>query len=166
MTSFRLLFALTIVAILQALYAYPRLPDTVPYHFNFQGQPDAWGSKTFMVGIDVGVTLFLMLSFLGTALIIPRVGDAYINVPNKEYWLAPERRDTALRMIIDLLGWIGVLTLLFLQFVMMQTYRVAMEESLPNLSGIWPVLGVYLLLIGFVVVRYIMKFRLPPGIKK
>lgn len=51
-----LLFAIT-------AYNYIYLPETIPTHFNFKGQADAWGSKiTLWIMPLAGLLLFFLLS--------------------------------------------------------------------------------------------------------
>jgi uncharacterized membrane protein len=54
-------FALIAVA---AVY-YPRLPDSIPTHFNFSGEPDGWGAKTgLLVTPLIGTVLYAALTVL------------------------------------------------------------------------------------------------------
>jgi uncharacterized membrane protein len=39
--------------------AYPRLPDEVAIHFNFIGEPDAWGSKTTLIWLSLIVVALI-----------------------------------------------------------------------------------------------------------
>ncbi len=161
LTSFRIIALLLAFGGLQLLLYYPKLPDAVPYHFNFKGEPDAWGSRTFLISFDAGVLLFLALTFFLTARFIMRARDDYINLPHKEYWLAPERRDATIRRLLNLLGWIGVCTLLFIQYVMLQTLRAATAEPPQQFGTFWPVLLLYLAAVGGLVAREMWKFRRP-----
>ncbi|HEX8746277.1 MAG TPA: DUF1648 domain-containing protein [Pyrinomonadaceae bacterium] len=38
---------LTVVPSLFLIYYYPRLPERIPVHWNWRGQPDGWGRKSF-----------------------------------------------------------------------------------------------------------------------
>jgi uncharacterized membrane protein len=47
-----------------ALWAWPRLPDTIPTHFGIDGRADAWSERTlaswfFLPGLAIGMTLGL-----------------------------------------------------------------------------------------------------------
>jgi uncharacterized membrane protein len=54
-------FALIAIA---AVY-YPRLPDSIPTHYNFSGEPDAWGAKTgLLVTPLIGAVLYAALTVL------------------------------------------------------------------------------------------------------
>jgi uncharacterized membrane protein len=59
---------LLIVAWMMAFSSYNSLPDHIPTHFNFQGQPDAWGEKSpfmfFLLPATQTVIVVLMLILL------------------------------------------------------------------------------------------------------
>ncbi len=59
------LIGLLVVAYGQALYFYPRLPDTIAHHFGLSGRADAWGSKTAFVLIDMAFTTLFAIVFVG-----------------------------------------------------------------------------------------------------
>ncbi|GAA4453116.1 SdpI family protein [Nibrella saemangeumensis] len=45
------------------LFLYNQLPESVPFHFGADGQPDRFGPKLGLVGIFGGMTVFLYLLF-------------------------------------------------------------------------------------------------------
>jgi len=48
-----------------SVYYYPRLPETIPQHFNIKGEPDGWGGKgSLLIMPIIGVVLFTLLSVL------------------------------------------------------------------------------------------------------
>lgn len=51
-----------------AIVIYPALPDTIPIHFNSQGEVDGWGSKaTIFLMPAIALLLFVPLYFLSKA---------------------------------------------------------------------------------------------------
>src|SRR5207237_1170658 len=73
-------------------YSAGELPERVATHFDASGQPNGWMSRH-------GHIIFIML--LGLALPLLVAGSFFclrffpgrgINLPHREYWLAPERR--------------------------------------------------------------------------
>ena len=90
----RATFILCYVAnVILALVSLAILPERVAIHFGWGGIPDNWGPNTvntlFLIGLQT--VLFLALYFSPRmAVIIPA---KFVNLPHKEFWLAPENRD-------------------------------------------------------------------------
>jgi len=48
-----------------AIYYYPKLPDSVPRHFNFSGEPDGWGAKGILLGLPaIGTLIYILMTVL------------------------------------------------------------------------------------------------------
>ncbi|QCR24452.1 SdpI family protein [Pontibacter sp. SGAir0037] len=45
-------------------WVWDELPERVPIHFNLQGEANGWGSKTGLIGIVFGLTVFINLLLL------------------------------------------------------------------------------------------------------
>src|SRR6185503_1439054 len=74
------------------LYTSQYLPDRVATHFGVEGRADGWMSRndylSFMLGLMVGMSA-LVGFIVGT---LPRKFPQWTNIPNRDYWLALERR--------------------------------------------------------------------------
>jgi len=158
-----LFLALIAATLTQMVWFYPRLPARVASHFDAAGQVNAFMPKDAFFVIQLVVLGSMSFAFLLVPALIVRLPPGLINLPNKEYWLAPERRaHTAQRLQSYLVGF-GNGMLFFLLLV----FREAMHASLlpnPHLSNrIW----VFLVLLGawciYWTVRLVRAFRLPDG---
>jgi hypothetical protein len=75
------------------------LPERVATHFGGDGLANGFLSRefyrNFLLGFALGVPLFVvaMLSWF------PRFFPRWTNLPNRDYWLAPERREASLRFL-------------------------------------------------------------------
>jgi len=91
-----------------------QLPDTVATHFAGDGQPNGWmtrdGYRVFML---MFVTL-LPLFFVAMTGWVPRLFPAAASIPNRQYWMAPERREKALRLLAAYACWLGCVLVLFI----------------------------------------------------
>ncbi len=84
------LFAtILLIASISWWHAYPELPERIASHFNGAGVPNGWMTKdqfftlnAFLVGMAVFTGLF-------PPFMIAKVDPSLINLPNKDYWLAP-----------------------------------------------------------------------------
>jgi uncharacterized membrane protein len=108
------LLTLTLLALLELAYFYPRLPDTVATHFDAAGQADGWSAKAAFVQTNAGIILLLALLFPGISWLVARLPADLINMPNRDYWFAEERRASTLATIQQQMEWLGVATLLLL----------------------------------------------------
>lgn len=136
---------LTIACVAHALWYYPRLPEQVAHHFDASGQPDAWGSKLdFLISylVTIGVTA---VTFLGIGLLMPKLPDRAINLPNKNYWLAPEQRRQTMDSMLAALLWFGSLTMLLLLGIFHQSFQVHLGRA-TRLNHVWDAMGGYMVL--------------------
>lgn len=126
----------------QALYVYPRLPTEVACHFGAAGRPDAWCGKGQFLSFHLGTIAFLAAVFFGVGLALHKIPAEYMNLPNKEYWLAPERREQTLDGLRSRMLWLGSFTWVLLLDMAGQTFHVHLGQA-AQLSHMWLSLGVY-----------------------
>jgi uncharacterized membrane protein len=92
------LICLMVFSITFVIYTSYYLPGTVATHFNFNNEPDGWMTR------DRYVLLILMLVVsVPTIIGIGPLSQKYphlINIPNGDYWLAPERLDESLDFLV------------------------------------------------------------------
>jgi uncharacterized membrane protein len=121
-----LFLAILVAAITQAIYAFPQMPERMASHFAASGAPNGWMTKEqFFVIYAITFLPALFLEFwVGGK--ISRTSEARINLPNKEYWLAPERRSATLAYFQTFFAWYGCALLLLLVFV----FGLAMRANL------------------------------------
>lgn len=137
------LIVLTMIYQAQIAFFYPQLPAQVASHFNFWGVADGWMPKeNFLV-----FHIFLLVFILGTSSLIPvlfnKLPDSLINIPNKSYWLAPDRRRESLSKIAGFTDNLRVALLLL--FLGINYFAFQANLSGGNLSnGVWLILGVFL----------------------
>ncbi|HOJ73075.1 MAG TPA: DUF1648 domain-containing protein [Phycisphaerae bacterium] len=132
---------------------YPRLPDRVVSHFGASGEPDGWQSKqaftTFTIAFPI-VLAALMIGAQATMLYLGRIPISLVNLPNKKYWLAPERRAETLAWVVPLMSnfmlWMGVGTTALMVIVMGMALRANLMPE-PRLTYALPVVGVYMALV-------------------
>ena len=77
----------------------PQLPERVATHFDIHGQANGWMSRDgilwSMTCFGLGLPLLIVLAFHSPRLMPSR----FINLPHREHWLAPTRRESTLRWI-------------------------------------------------------------------
>lgn len=110
----------------QSVYYYPRLPALIASHFGVDGVANGWmGKQGFFV--SYAVMMLLTAGFLGgIGLIFTKIPTELMNLPNKAYWLAPERRDATLNSLQDQMSWLGVATMVLFIATMQLTFQANM----------------------------------------
>jgi uncharacterized membrane protein len=86
-----------------------QLPSRLASHFDARGTANGWMSRSsyllfmlvFAVVIPTGVVAGMSL--------LPRLSDRAINLPDRDYWLAPARREETFRFLTAHACWLGSL---------------------------------------------------------
>src|SRR5256885_8999011 len=110
--------AIVLLHAAQTIYYFPRLPAIVAQHFDAAGRPNGWASRDGFFIFSWMILLGISAIFMLTPRMLRRVPVSLINLPNKDYWLAPERKQESLRFLERDLEWMGVLTVGFITLVM------------------------------------------------
>lgn len=148
-----------VLALLQWVHVYPQLPERMASHFSANGRPNGWQPKQeFFLVVPIVVVVCLVVSFL-----LPRtlalVPPEMINLPNKFYWLAPERRKETTRCFAAHMAWFGC----GLLFVVLNAVSLAINANLSNSAhfdsqGMWYVMAGFCLFAVVLFIHLILHF--------
>lgn len=83
----------------------PQMPDTMATSFGFDGAARNSMSRGAFGWLMGGIMVSMALGFALVRL-IPRLPDRLINIPARDYWLAPGRREATLADISTIAQWI------------------------------------------------------------
>ncbi|MBN1417683.1 MAG: DUF1648 domain-containing protein [Planctomycetes bacterium] len=147
----------------QYLYYSPRLPERVASHFDASGNPDGWSSKgAFFATFAIGL-LVVTAVFWGISLLIPRLPRSLINLPRKDYWLAPERRQDTMAFIGRRLVEFVFALQVFLVGILHLSIRANLATGAPRTAtGFWILLGIFLAFSAAWTVIYLLHFLRVP----
>jgi hypothetical protein len=81
------------------------LPERVASHFALGGKADGWITRDAYVLVILVAATLLPLIIVGLIVAMPRAFPRMVNLPNRDYWLAPERREDALAGLAGF-GWV------------------------------------------------------------
>jgi hypothetical protein len=120
------------------------LPARVASHFDFQGRPNDFMGRTGYLFFMAGFGCLFPGLMPGIALFLRRT-RAKLNLPNRDYWLAPERRDETYAYFFRHSLWFAVLSLAFVAGL----HQLVIEANAvqpPHLSnsGIGALAGLFL----------------------
>jgi hypothetical protein len=93
---------------------YPELPAKIASHFDFRGNPDGWMSRLSDAEIASAVALLVPGIVVGAMAGASRIPVSFLNRPHRDFWLAPERRQSAQSALLRYALWFAALNVLFL----------------------------------------------------
>lgn len=139
-----LILVLAVFFLGQLAYFYPQLPEQVASHFNHLGEPDGWTSKINFMIFEVVLLGFILGLFALISFSFEKMPFSLMNLPNKDYWLAPERRSETFRILKDNLAVMQIALLAMFISINQMAFRANIEQT--NLSNAsWLVIGAFVL---------------------
>jgi uncharacterized membrane protein len=139
------------------------LPDIVAVHFDASGNPNGFATREdcrqFMLSLTLGAPAIIVFV---TALVPRLIPPAMINIPNRAYWLAPERARESLGFLSEQGVWFGCIFLAFSACV--DEFLVKANSIAPPIFPTAQFLGSMVLMfaaIGVWALRMFKRFRQP-----
>lgn len=154
-----LIFVSAIFFLGQLGFYYPQLPEQVASHFNHLGEPDGWMSKINFMIFEVVLLGFIVGLFALIAFSFEKTPVGLLNLPNKDYWLAPERRAETFRVLKDTLAVMQIALLAMFISINQMVFRANIEQT--NLSNAsWLVIGAFVAFTFFWIYKLNRKFKI------
>ena len=127
-------FALVVLGAVQYGYYAPRLPEIVGSHFGTTGAVNGFQPKAIFLFIELTIIVLTTVISFGVPRLIEAMPVSLINLPHKEFWLGPERREETLQYLRAWSVWFGCGLLAFLLFVMELVFRANLQAP-PHFSN-------------------------------
>ena len=137
-------------------------PDVMAVHFNVQGDPDRFVPKaqffwfqiqTALTVIGIGLVPQVLFLFLPVGL---------INIPNRDYWLVPERRDETVDRLSSFAAMVfGVILLVIQAGFELSAYANLQNPIFFNAQLMLPIMFGSFIVIGVMIFWLAMSFRIP-----
>jgi hypothetical protein len=157
-------FTLVALGAVQLSYYAPRIPEIVGSHFARGGLVTGRQTKAAFFSTELAMIVLATVVAFGIPRIIAAVPVSLINLPHKEYWLAPERRENTLAYIRVWSAWFGCGLLAFLLFVMELAFRANLHTPLQfNNAAFAPALLAFVAFDTMLVLRLILHFARTPS---
>ncbi len=161
-TPLAISFGFVCLQVARLAFSFERLPPRMATHYNLAGEPDGYQTRAGFAWSSVLISLALFALFAAAPALMARVPDRLVNLPNKDYWLAPERRTQTLARLGALVDWLGCATIALLVGVFELIIRANLART-PLGSQLWILLPAYHLFILFWAVAYLRGLRRPDG---
>ena len=157
-----IMMLLTAVAWTEIALAWSHLPDPMYTHFSTSGAPNGTGARASYAALIVILLAVLDGMFIAIAWTLPRIPDSLINMPRKDYWLAPERRAKTMAYLIDNLSWLGAATIGLMVWLNHDTIAANLSATGRLRTGGWLPMGAYTLYVVVWLVVFLRHFFRPP----
>ena len=141
------------------------MPDQMAAHFNIQGNADRFVPKAEFFRFQLQTMLVVILVSLPLQWMFSVIPPNLINMPNREYWLAPERRAETMGRISDFGSTMFAIILLALQAACdIAAYANLRTPILFNAALMSKVMIVSVVAIVLALIGLIVSFRLPTSV--
>jgi len=87
---------LVLYGVVQARFYSSRMPWVIASHFGAGGTPNGWQTQSAFFVIEIFVVAIAALLGFVVPKTLSALPVSMINLPNKQYWLSPERRGSTL----------------------------------------------------------------------
>ena len=157
----RVFFALIALAIAQIAFYYPQMPRVVASHFDGLGAANDWSGRNGFFGLYSAMLALLVLIFIYAPRWSEKRARFGMKIPNREYWLAPERLHQTRGFFRRQMLVMGVVHLGLAIFTVQLVIQANFDQA-PRLhhSIAWA-LGLYfVILIGWLI-YFFLHFRKP-----
>ena len=151
-----------LLCVLETVRLWFLTPDVMAAHFDVQGNPDRFVSKLAFFGFQTQTVLPVILLSIALQILPLILPVQWINMPNREYWFAPERRKDTL----DRLSSFGAAMFAIILLVIQAGFELSISANLhepivfaaPIMISIMAAsfISIFVLLFWFA-----MSFRLP-----
>lgn len=94
-----LILGLFLVGALRVAQVWEGLPATMASHFGGGGAPNAFMDRQSFFAFYAVINAFVVALLLGVSVLLAKLPPRLINLPAREHWLAPERRDATIERL-------------------------------------------------------------------
>jgi uncharacterized membrane protein len=152
-------FMLVVLGTVQSIYYAPRIPAILGSHFARGGFINGWQTKTALFSTELAIIVLATVVSFGIPRVIAAMPVSVINLPNKDFWLSPERRNDTMSYIRVWSAWIGCALLAFWLFVMELVFRANLHTpSQLNTAAFVPAILSFLAFVAISILRLILHF--------
>jgi uncharacterized membrane protein len=159
-----ILFLLVALNIGVSGYYYALLPPLVATEYGLSGEPKSWMVKGTFVIFNITLLFGLPIFLLLVGWICTKLPKWMIDLPNKDYWLAPERKAATSASLFLFMLWLACGIELFLTLLVWAVYRANLGHPEVMRQTPFYLLGGFLTFMAGWIIRFYVKFRkVPPA---
>jgi uncharacterized membrane protein len=148
---------------LRVALVWAELPRRMASHFGPSGAADGFMSRDRFLMVMALVSGVPVLLCAALPALIRHVPSEAINMPNRDYWLSPERRERSLSRLSFWLEWLAVPIAALLVLVVDLTLRANVGRAGLDMSVFGAGFVAYVGGTAFLVIAMLRDFRVPRG---
>ena len=156
-------FILSFLAnLILSLISLAILPERVGVHFGPGGAADGWVSSLASTLMMLGMNTFVFVLIYFSPRIVDRVPGRWISLPNRDYWLVPERRQQAVAILSDHMWQFGTALFLFMFVAGSLTLRANLSDPIRLNETVF--LSALVIFLGYTLywtIALVRAFRIP-----
>lgn len=156
-----LLAIMVLISLPQHYFYYTQLPDVVATHFGADGKPNDWMTRLNATLVVGGIQVLVPMFLVAVSWLAMRLPESMLNIPNREYWLQPDKKQATLAHMRLMLSWIAVSTITLMAVMSHLTFLANKESQSLNTVLSAVALGVYLTVVFAIAIVSVRRFRLP-----
>jgi serine/threonine-protein kinase len=128
-------------------WSIPQLPEKVASHFDAAGQPNGWMTRSFYVIFIASISTVVPCLTIAIFSIMRLFRNPMINIPHREFWLAPERRNETFAYLLRHAFWFASMLVAFFAGLHFLTVQANAQQPAANLNmpAFFAMLGCFLL---------------------
>ena len=155
------MFLTGFAGIAQSALYYTMLPEKVASHFGASGMPNSWMPRTGNFFVSSGIFILMTGIMYFTPKLAGKLPVRFINLPNREYWLAGERKEQTFADISVRMYIFGIAINLFFIFLTHMVFLANMAKTVRlNDNAVLLALGLYMFFTAGWLYSFIRRFRL------
>ncbi len=137
-------------------------PSIMAGHFNIQGLPDRFDTKGAFFYFEIQIMLTILAALIVAEGLLYIIPVEFINLPNKEYWLAPDRHSTTIARIGSFLEIIFSATIIVTQAAFELAANANLHKPIIFASQYMiPIIVGFFTFTMLALVLFALSFRLP-----
>ena len=151
-----------LICVFEAARLWSITPAQMAAHFDILGNPDRFVPKAEFFWYQIQTMLVVVIVSLLPQILFLVLPVSLINMPNREYWLAPERREGVMdRMSSFAAMMFGIILLTIQAGFEISAYANLRTPILFNARLMLMVMAASFIAIGVLLFQLITSFRLP-----
>ena len=155
-----------IVVLLFCIFEAVRLwflsPDVMAAHFDMQGNPDRFVPKLVFFGYQARTVLVVIILGLVMQVLPMILPVQWINMPNREYWYSPERREATVDRLSSFAAALFALILLGIQAAFELAVSANLHEPIVFAAQMMIPVMIGLFVLSFMMLFWLVRsFRHP-----